>query len=163
MNHFLYTVLAVGVIALGIVYGLPYLRHPDIDRLVDNALTATSDADQLEATRQLAQLGEPACDGLRQIIAESDNPDVVATALLAVTRMMDYQSMDQILIKLDDPSLTIRSAAAKSVAKLLGRDHHYPIRGSAAERTLVKEQIVKDWEAYNGSELFEFNKKRFNN
>ena len=97
-----------------------------------------------------------------KVIAQSGNEDVVATSLLAVTRLNDYQSMDQILMKLDDPSTTVRSTAATSVAKLLGRDHHFPVRGSKAERTRVKNQIVKDWKQYNGSELFEFNKNRFN-
>ena len=33
--------------------------------------------------------------------------------------------------------------------------------GSEAERERIKENMAKDWELYNGSELYEFNKKRF--
>ena len=163
MKHFPYALIALGAIVLFAVYGLPYFGRPNVDRLVEQALNATSQSEQLDAARQLSQLGEPALAGLRQIIADSNNEDVVAVSILGVTRLMDYQSMDQILIRLEDPSLTVRSAAAKSVAKLLGRDHHYPVRGRPEEQARVKNLIVEDWEAYNGSELFEFNQKRLKN
>lgn len=163
MNHFRYGLIVLGAIALFVIYGLPYFGKPDIDRLVEQALNASSQSEQLDAARELSQIGDPALDGLRQIIADSDNPDVVATGILGVTRLMDYQSMDQILTKLDDDSVAIRSAAAKAAAKLLGRDHHYPADGTPLQRSRSKTKIVQDWEKYNGSELFEFNKKRLKN
>ncbi len=163
MKQFRYAIIAFGAIVLLAIYGLPYLLQPSVERLTDRALNASSPSDQLDATRKLCQLGEPALEGLRRIAVESNNEDVVAAALLGVTRLMDYQSMDQILTRLGDPSFVVRSAAAKAAAKLLGRDHHYPVRGMPEDQQRVKDAMVKDWEAYNGSELFEFNKNRMKN
>ena len=163
MNHFRYAFVALGAIVLFAIYGLPYFFQPNVDRLVEQALNATSPSEQLAAAKELCQIGEPAVDGLRRITVESKNEDVVAASLLGVTRLMDYESMDQILIRLVDPSLVVRSAAAKAAAKLLGRDHHFPVRGMREDQQRVKNEIVKDWEEYNGSELFEFNKTRMKN
>jgi hypothetical protein len=57
--------------------------------------------------------------------------------------------------------VTVRTAAAKAITRLLGRDHHFPAFGSASQRAEIKDKIVKDWNSYNGSPLFEFNKDRF--
>ena len=160
MNHFLYIVLAAGLIALGFVYGLPYLRQPSADRLVQQALNASTEAEQAKAARQLAQLDDAAVEGLHQLLTQSDNEDVVAISVLGLSRQMDYECMDQILAKLDDPSITVRSAAAKAAANLLGRNHHFPLNGTVDQRNRVKERMLADWEQYQASELFEFNQQR---
>lgn len=155
--------IAVGIIALGIIYGLPYLRKPDIDHLVETALTAATDSEQVDAAQQLAQLGEPALEGMRKLLQQSSNEDVVAVSIVGVARLSDYQCMDPILNKLDDSSVTVRSAAASAAAKLLGRNHHFPVTGPPDQRARVRDQMIKDWEEYNGSELFKFNQNRFKN
>lgn len=163
MNQLRYAFIAFGALALVAIYGWPYLFEPSIDSLVNTALNASSPSDQLAATRKLCQKGAPALEGLRRVTAESNNEDVVAACLSGVSLLMDYESMDQILNRLDDSSLVVRSAAAKAATKLLGRDHHFPVRGLPEEQQRVKNEIVKDWESYNGSKLFEFNKKRIEN
>lgn len=85
----------------------------------------------------------------------------MAISVLGLSRQMDYECMEQILDKLDDPAITVRSAAAKAAVNLLGRNHHFPVNGNAKERDRIKKQIIEDWEQYECSELFEFNQQRF--
>lgn len=162
-RRYLYPVLVVGVVAVVVMYGLPLSQRPGIDRLTTQALSASSATDQIKAAQQLSQLGQPALAGMRRVMNESNNDDVVAISILGVSRQMDYESMDQILEKLGDPSATIRIAAAKATTKLLGRDHHFPVNGPLELRTRIKNQIAQDWQEYDGSALFEFNKNRFEN
>ncbi len=161
MNHFLYIVLAAGLFALGFVYGLPFLRQPSADRLVQQALNAPTESERVQAARTLAQLDQAGVEGLRQLLSKSDNEDIVAISILGLSRQMDYECMDQILANLDDSSITVRSASAKAAANLLGRNHHFPVKGDVEERNRVKERILADWEQYRDSELFEFNQERF--
>ena len=161
MNHFLYIVLAAGLFALGFVYGLPYLRQPSANRLVQQALNAPTESERVQAARELVQLDRAAVAELRQLLSESDNEDIVAISVLGLSRQMDYECMDQILAKLDDSSITVRSASAKATANLLGRNHHFPVNGAEKERNRVKELILADWEHYQSSELFKFNQERF--
>ena len=161
MNHFLYIVLAAGLIALGFVYGLPYLQQPSAERLVQQALNASTEAEQVDAARELAKLEKASVAGFRQLLNQSDNADVVAVSILGLSRQMDYECMDQILNKLDNSSITVRSAAANAAANLLGRNHHFPVDGTVAQRNRIKERILADWEHYQGSELFEFNQQRY--
>ena len=161
MNHFLYIVLATGLLALGFVYGLPYFQKPNVDRLVEQALNAPTNEEQLAAAQELSNLERKALPGLRQLLSESENENVVATSIMGLSRQMDYESTDQILAKLDDTSTTVRAATAKASTKLLGRNHHFPVRGTDKERARIRDQILADWERYRKSELFEFNKQRY--
>ena len=163
MNHFLYIVLAACLLALGIVYGLPYFQQPDVDRLVETALNAPSNDEQLKAAQELARLEDEAIVGLRELLSKSNNENVVTTSIMGLSRQMDYESMDQILAKLDDGSLAVRAASATAATKLLGRNHHFPVRGTDQERAKVRDRILADWESYRESDLFEFNKTRFQN
>ncbi len=160
MRPILYTVLGVLILLAGI-YGWSRLGGPNIDSLVQQALTAPLKAKQVEAAQELSEIGQPARDGMAKLLNESDNEDVVSVVIGGLARIRDYESMDNLIASLDHSSRSIRSAAAKAVAKLLGRDHHFPVIGTAAEKAEIKAQIEKDWEEYNGSELFEHNRQRF--
>jgi hypothetical protein len=161
VNRLLLGILAAGVIIVGVIYVPGFLRRPNVDRLIEVALSESEAADRIEAARDLCQLGDSAGGGIRTVLCDSNDENVVAICILGVARQMDYQSMDNLIDRLDDPSATVRTAAAKAIARLLGRDHHFPALGSASQRAEIKDKIVKDWKSYNGSPLFEFNKERF--
>lgn len=146
---------------VGVVFGLPLLRKPDIETLAQTALTATSEIDRVQAAQELSRIGLPAVSGLRTVIAESTNEKVVSIVLQALARQQDYPSMEVIIAKLDDPSVNVRTAAAKATSKLLGRNHHFPVTGSERDRAAVKAEIEEDWNEYNGSPLFKINVKKF--
>lgn len=154
----------LGVLALGLVvfYGARFLfAGPSASTLRDIALNGDTTQAQREAARQLADLGEAGVKDLRDVARQSNNEEVVAVCLIGLARQYDDECMDLFLEKLDDPSITVRVAASKACTKILGRDHHFPIQGSADERERIKQNMTKDWEAYYGSELYEFNKQRF--
>ncbi|MEM7456320.1 MAG: hypothetical protein AAF456_18375 [Planctomycetota bacterium] len=163
MKYFLYTTLLLGLVLLGVVYVLPILQRPGADALVEKALTATDEREQVRAARDLVALGNTAQSGLRQLMSDSTNESVVSVAIAGAAELYDYDSMDLIIDKLDDPSLEVRTAAGKATTGLLGRDHHFPAGGSEVERARIKAQIEEDWQSYNGSELFEFNRNRLGN
>ena len=151
--------LVICLVAVSLIYGLQSLRRPDIESLANQAL-AGSPADQIKAAQQLALLGQPAVTAMRRVMTNSDNDEVIAISILGLSRNRDYQSMNHILTCLDDPSATVRSAAAVASTNLLGRNHHFPVNGSLEARARVRNEMIRDWESYNGSELFEFNKNR---
>ena len=161
------SLIVLGLLALGlvIVYGGRFILFagPSESSLRDQALNGATPQIQREAARQLADLGERGLSSLRDVFQQSNEEEVVAVCLTGLSRQYDDECMDQFLEKLDDPSLTVRVAAAKACTKILGRNHHFPADGRAEERQRIKEQMTKDWEEYKGSELHEFNKERFKN
>lgn len=150
------------LVAIGGVYlATKFLGGPSIQSLQQTALNGATSEAQVQAAQQLAQLGEDAVDALRVVSAQSTNPDVVSVIILAISRLRDYKSIDVLIAKLDDNVVRVRSSAAKALEKMLGRDYHFPVDGSDSERANIRDQIIEDWNSYNGSELFEHNKKRF--
>ena len=152
--------VVVAVIAI-VFFGAKFLGGPSIASLQNTALNGSSSEEQVRAAQQLGQLGKPALEALRVVSAESSNPNVVSVCILALSRLHDYKSMDVLLAKLDDEALSVRSSAAVALEKMLGRDYHFPVEGDESERGAVRERIIEDWNLYNGSELFEHNKKRY--
>ena len=152
-------VSVIGLLVVGFIYGRGYFGKPSIASLKESALNGSSAEQQISAAQQLSELG--AVDALREVLEKTTNPDVSAVCILGVARQRDYDSMDLLLAKLDDNSENVRATAASALTKLLGRKYHFPASGRADERAAIKEQIVQDWNDYNGSELFEFNKNRF--
>ena len=153
-------VLAAVLVLLAIFYLPKLFGGPDIEALTDAALNDPSHQAQIRAAQELAQLGEPALESLRKIASESANPGVLSVCILGISRQSDYESMDIIIAKLDNPESSVRSSAATALRKMLGRDFHFPVDGSKENRDRVRDEIIKDWNLYNGSELFEFNKNR---
>ena len=157
-----FIVLGLLVFGLLAVYGIRILfGEPSISSLRDEALNGSTPQIQREAARQLADRGEDALDDMRDVLKQSDNPDVVSICMAGLARQLDDICMDVFLEKLDDPSINVRVAAAKACTKILGRNHHFPADGTADQRKRIKNNMAEDWESYNGSELHEFNKKRF--
>ena len=155
-------VLGLLVLGLVVIYGARFLfGGPSADSLKDLALNGETSQIQREAARQLADMGEPGLENLREVAQRTNNEDVISVCMAGLARQYDDHCMELFLEKLDDPSLAVRVAASKACSKILGRNHHFPAEGSLEERKRIKENMTNDWEAYNGSELHEFNKKRF--
>lgn len=153
-------VIAVGLLALAALYGIPFLSSPSAKQLAEQALEAASAEEQISAAHALVGLGEDARTQIREVAYQSKTKSVVSICLLALSRMMDHESMDLFFEKIKDDSEAVRSAAAKSLKAILGRNYRFPVSGRIDKRNKVIAQMKKDWESYNGSELFIYNQNR---
>lgn len=155
-------IVVLAVVALfALVYFVPqFFGGPNIASLQQTALSGATEQEQVRAAQQLGQIGRPALEALRVVSQESQNPGVVSVCILAMSRLYDYDSMDVLLAKLEDDAIGVRSSAATALEKLLGRDYHFPVEGNESERADVRDRIIEDWNLYNGSELFEHNRKK---
>lgn len=97
---------------------------------------------------------------IRRLAKEAGDESVRAIAFSRLASVWDYDSMPLFLESLNADSPALRRSSAKAVAKLLGRDHHFPVDGTHKERADKLARIVKDWEAYEDSRLFQLNKER---
>ena len=154
-------ILIVGLGLLLLVYGSQWWGRPGIQSLESVALNNSDSTKQQHASLQLVDIGEEAKPSLRRILRESENAGVVSICMNALSRMQDDQSVDVFFSKLDDNSLEVRQSASKAITNMLGRDHHFPATDSVEKRQKAKQRMQADWEMYQGSELHEFNKKRF--
>ena len=150
--------VAVAVALIGA--GTVFLSGQTPARLLDEALHAPDPAAQLKATHGLLKLGPEALDEAKTVASQSTNLDVAALAIAGLANHRDYTSFDLLLEKLDDGSPVVRASAARGIARLLGRDYHYPCDGSPKERSKVKEKIVADWKELKDSELYRGNIER---
>ena len=164
MNQFLLLILAIGLLLLGAVYGLPYLQKPNPDDLASVAISASDSSERVVAAQELSRMeGEQAQNAVRKVLSESDDEQVIAVCIQSAARSLDYECIDFIIEQLDSQSVNLRATAAKALIKLLGRNFHFPVRGKQADRDAVKQQIIEDWKAYDGSPLYKINQKRFGN
>ena len=148
--------MGAGCVVLAVVL----LRSPRASRLLTDALHAQDKSAQLRATQGLLKLGPEALRETKTVVSESTNLEVTALAIAGLAEHRDYSSIELIFAKLDDPSSIVRASAARAVARLLGRDYHFPVEGSLSERAKSKDTIVADWKALKGSELFRRNVER---
>lgn len=154
--------LSVILALLLVIYLMTVFWHSasSVEQLVQQALSADEEVQRIQAVQELSRLGKEGLDGLRQVFGESENAAVISVSLLGLSRQHDYQCMESFIEKLDDPQEAVRAAAAKAVARLLGRDYGFQVRGTVSQRAEFMEKIRDDWEEFRGSELFEFNNQR---
>jgi len=150
--------LALGAVC--VVMAVVLLRTPRAARLLNDALHSKDQSAQLKATQGLLKLGPDALRETKTVASKSTNLEVTALAIAGLAEHRDYSSIELLFAKLDDPSPIVRASAARAVARLLGRDYHFPVEGSANERAKSKEAIVADWNALKGSLLFRRNIER---
>ena len=147
--------LALGAVCIAVAAVL--LRSSSSARLLNDALHSQDPSAQLKATQGLLKLGSDALDETKAVVSQSENHDVTSLAIAGLANHRDYSSIDLLFAKLDDPTPFVRASAARALARLLGRDHHFPVEGSADERVKSKETIIADWNALKNTELFRRN------
>jgi hypothetical protein len=141
---------------------ISWLRRPSVRSLAEKAISgqrseATSAARDLD---RMALAGEINADLIRRVADEAQDESVRMMALVRLASLWDYEAMPLLLEMLDADSPALRRSSAKAIAKLLGRDHHFPADGTPKERSDGRQRIVKDWETYKDSKLFHVNKER---
>lgn len=141
---------------------ISWLRRPSARALAEKAISAsqseaTSAAQDLD---RMALAGQVDVGSIRRIAHEARDDSVRAMAFSRLASLWDYEAMPLLLETLDADSPALRRSAAKALAKLLGRDHHFPVNGTPKERGDARDRIVKDWDKYKDSKLFQVNKER---
>jgi len=145
---------ALALAAVCAVLAVVFLRSPFTARLLNDALHSPDPSAQIKATHGLLKRGPDALDETRTVASQSTNHEVTALAIAGLAEHSDYSSIDLLFAKLDDPSTSVRASAARAIARLLGRDYHFPAEGSVEERATSKARIAADWDALKKSELF---------
>jgi len=152
------------LIALAAVVGLALIvvawwflsreRVPSPEELAEIALTAESPQERERAAAQLIRHGDDAKDELRRVLAGSDTPEVRAICVQGLAALRDYDSMENMLDALEDPSAVVRSAAARAGMQLLGAKYEFDAEGPPEKRKKTVEFFRETWSEYKDADGF---------
>ncbi len=164
MRSTLFTITGILACVLLLVYGCRFLQsaggHRSPEELVQVALEAPDASEQEAAAAELAQLGEPARDQLRHVLAESRSPGVRAAVIQGLGKLWDYESMPSLLDAMEDPSAVVRGRAAVVVERMMSVDCGFRAADPPEARAKVVEELREQWENFRTSPIFAKWKKR---
>jgi len=146
-----------GALALAACGG-PRERTPE--ELATAALAADTLGEREAAVAKLVEAGPPAVPHLRRILAESDDPSVIALAIDGLGRHYDFDSMAAIIDAMEHESPVVRGQAGVVVARLLGRDRRFSADLPDEDRRRIIGYTRADWEEVSNSDYFEEFKRR---
>jgi len=134
--------------------------RPSIEELEQQAVSGGQVTDQQRAVNQLTESGSAARPALRRTLRQAAEPEVKAASIQGLGQLYDYESMDDLLKALDDPSPLVRGRAGVAVQRLLGADFGFSpeLEGEQLEQKITV--LKKEWERMRGSRLLEDFKKR---
>lgn len=158
MRHGLWIALAVVAGLAVVVFAWRYFSRDRLlapAELADIALTAEDPQRRGGAAAQLIRHGEAAREELRRVLAESDNDDVKSACIQALAAIHDYDSMNNILDALEDPSPLVRARAGQTVDQLLGATYGFSYDAPQDVRQRQIEFLRKEWQSLKESEGFE--------
>jgi hypothetical protein len=152
------------LVALAVVYGLPYILGGDKPRsreeLAEAALNASTPQEQESAAVDLAALGKDAEPQLARVFKESNVPEVKAAVIQGLAAIWSYDNMPALLDALDDDSALVRARAGRAVQNMMSVEYHFRAQASAAERKPVVKAIRDRWEVFRKSKQLEKWKQR---
>jgi len=152
------------LIGLGVVVGIavvvvawwffsrPRMLSPE--ELAEIALRAESPQERERAAAQLLRHRGEALDELRRVFAQSDTPEVRAICVQALAALRDYDSMEEMLDAMEDPSAVVRSRASRAVMQLLGAKYEFDAEAEPEIRQETIDYFRGMWEKYKDSEGF---------
>ena len=158
MKKVLLPALAASVLLVAGVYGCRYLnwetkRSPE--ELMQVALNGETAEERELAAAELTEYGEEAKQNMRDVLAQSNDPNVKAICIHGLGLIYDYESIDIMLAGLEDESPVIRGRSAIAVRKLIGRSFHFDPAMSETERRQRVDAIRKEWESIRDSGLID--------
>ena len=156
-KQLLMTTLLVLLLAAAAVYGWRWLSGGGDSpaELAERALTASTADAQEQAVAMLAQVGQPATPYLRDVLSESQTPQVRAICLQALGGRHDYESMPQILAALEDESPLVRGRASVAASRLLGRNYGWRADMPAENRAYLIARMQQEWDELRDSQLLQ--------
>ncbi|MCP4379798.1 MAG: HEAT repeat domain-containing protein [bacterium] len=105
-------------------------------------------------------IGPEASAPLAEVARNDKNPQVRATALIALGRARAYTEMETLLDAMNDEDLTVRRRAADAVTSILGRRYQFDPNASPAQRTKSINAIRKFWASAKGAVGTYYDKSR---
>jgi HEAT repeat protein len=114
------------------------------DELAEQALSGENGTAQVRATVQLGS--QRFAPQLREVMTQTRDPEVRATAAQALGNIQDFASVPELLRLCDDPSPLVRGRAGAAVCSILGADFPFHAEMSASERSKVIEAMRKMYE-----------------
>jgi hypothetical protein len=145
--------LAVLVVVYAWMYWPSSSGTASPEELAEVALNSSDQQEQVTAAKELSDLGEPAIEQLRRVLAESDIPGVRAAVITGLANQRDYDSMPKLLDALEDPSLLVRSRAGATVRRMLPTDHGFGAADPPERRAEVVKRLRAEWERFRESPL----------
>lgn len=158
-----FSVISLGIVFVGylaVISVAAQLFQESQQSLAQMALHADEPAVRLEATKSLLALGSVAAAETQRIASQTSDPDVLAYTIRSLGSTYDYSVIETCFAALSHDSAAVQHAAARGLVDLLGRDHHFPFAGTAAEREACEQRMRADWAALQDSELFHYNTTR---
>ena len=141
---FLIILLLTGAGALAWVYWPRSNRAATPEQLAEQALNGENLTVQTRAAAQLSTQG--AAPQLRQIIAQTRNSEVRATAAQALGDLADFQSVPELLRLCDDPSPLVRGRAGAAVTNIIGMDFFFKADDPPEQRKAAIESMRRAYE-----------------
>jgi hypothetical protein len=155
----LYVVAAILAVLVAAYYGcwLWASGRPTLSPavLAERALAAPTEDERQRATVDLAGMGSAGLADLRRLLQQSKDPAVRASSAQALGDLRDYESIDLLMQFLDDETPLVRARAQTALSHLLRRDLHFPVEGSASERSQAAAGVRKTWEQIRMLSLLE--------
>jgi HEAT repeat protein len=145
----LFILILIGAGTIAWVYW-PRSRHASTpDQLAEQALFAENQIAQTRAATQLTAQG--AAPQLRQVLSQSRDTEVRATAAQALGDLEDFTSVPELLRLCDDPSPLVRGRAAAAVTNIIGMDFFFQADDPPPKRAAAIASMRKAYETMRRS------------
>lgn len=161
----LFAAAAVAIIGAIAFYGWrwasqrPVVYSPEV--LAEQALHADTPEVREESAVKLATQASESRQLLRQVFRETESSPVRAACITGLSRSWDYDSMDDLLIALEDESPLVRGRAGAAVQKMLGVDFYFRANDPLERRAAAIEKLREAWHQMQSSgKLTEWNSRR---
>jgi HEAT repeat protein len=159
--------LGVVILVVALVHGWFYLsggtRSASPEKLAQQALSEPTVEEKTRAALRLGECGYEARDQLRQVLQQSDTPEVRAACIQGLGAIKDYDSVDLLMDALEDESLIVRGRAGSVLTKMIsGAGETWSFKASAPEGERKKAiEILRDhWEQLRDSPLLNQYRRR---
>lgn len=147
---------------LVIFYVSPLFFRPSNRSLADKALKADSESKRIEAAQHLISREKASVSETRRVALESRDVSVRTLCFLSLSRLYDYEFIDELFKSLESEDSQLRAAASIAIARLLGAEYGFRADSALDDRKKTAKRMRDDWETYKNSPVFESNLKRLN-
>lgn len=141
---FLVAACLAGAAVLAWLYWPRAQHRATPEQLAEQALSAENPIAQARATTELRTRG--AAPQLREVMAQTRDAEVRATAAQALGDLEDFQSVPELLTLCDDASPLVRGRAGAALCSILGADFPFAADLPPDKRTRVTDAMRKMYE-----------------
>ncbi|MGE3805283.1 MAG: HEAT repeat domain-containing protein [Gemmataceae bacterium] len=140
--------VAVSALSLVGIQALTWATRATPESLGQEALSGTDAAARQQAALILAQQGKGSVTSMRQVLAESSEPEVRCAMIDGLAAQRDWDSMPIILDALTDDDARVRGRAAAACNVFFGIDFQLRPDGDPRRRAQIIESIRQAYEIH---------------